>query len=215
MIPNYLADVEQARKDFPQDWADAHTGNANTEGFIRKLAARLHAKDPRVACNGKRGNPNDLSDDALNCLCDESESAGRTPDGKPCVVIDVIGGAGGPNPTPTWAVFTTSPEANGAWVKPGAAPIPPTPPTPPQPVLKPREQFYAELGQVNDYYAKPEGLQRPGGMVKHDTQGRVIADVEALGSWGYDLMLGATVAECIKKIRHSDEWKQKHPGEQP
>lgn len=85
--------------------------------------------------------------------------------------------------------------------------------TPPPPTgLKDRETFYAELQELNRFYEAPQGLQRPGGMViTPASTGIVSADVEALGSWGYDLMLGATVAECKARIVQSDEWKSKHP----
>lgn len=132
-VPNLKSEVEKAARDFPEAWADAHTGNSQTESFIKLLAARCHAIDKNVALNGKRGNPLDLSDDALNCLCDASESTGRTPEGLPCVVIDVIAGAGSSSARPAWQVFNQAPEANGAWVKPGAASPVPTPVPPPAP----------------------------------------------------------------------------------
>jgi hypothetical protein len=90
---------------------------------------------------------------------------------------------------------------------------PPDPPEPP-PMFKSREQFFAEFKELNAYYAAPEGLQRPGGMVI-DTADPVPADVEAMASWGYDLMAGATVESCKARIRQSEEWKSKHPGESP
>ena len=84
----------------------------------------------------------------------------------------------------------------------------------PTPGLISRDEFYARFKQVNDYYAAQEGLQRPGGMVI-DTATPVRADHEAMGAWGYDLMLGKSVNQCITEIRQSDEWKAKHPGETP
>ncbi len=60
-------------------------------------------------------------------LCTAADSAGRTPEGLPCAVIDVIAGAGGPNPSPVWNPFTTLVEGSGANV----VPKPPTP----QPVV--------------------------------------------------------------------------------
>ena len=139
MIPNYLADVEQAMRDYPGSWRNAHTGNAQTEDFIRLLAARLHAKDPRFGLNGKRGNPNDISDDALNF---RGEGPGHDPTNgnAPITVIDVIGGAGGPDPRPLWQVFSELP-GPGAWVQPTApasSTAPPPPPVaPPAPVPAP------------------------------------------------------------------------------
>ena len=129
------------------------------------------------------------------------------------LAVDFIGGAGGSNPQPAWQVGphvykhsdASEPDDHGTTA----------PPPTPAPTLKGREQFYFELGQINGFYASVAGLNRPGGMVKGDDQGRAVADVEALGSWGYDLMLGADVQGCIKRIRQSLEWMQKHPNETP
>jgi hypothetical protein len=132
MIPNYLEDVKQAAKDYPAQWSHAHVdGHPGKHDFILLLAARLHKKDPRVGCNGKRGNPLDLSMDALNVLDDE-DGPGRTPAGKRCWVVDVIGGAGGSNPTPIWNAFSDPQASSGAWVAPKIASLP-TPQYPPYP----------------------------------------------------------------------------------
>lgn len=130
MIPNYKSDVEAAKVKYQDAWLHAHTGDDRTEEFIRLLAKDLHAKDSNVALNGKRGDPNDISDDALNILCEEADSQGRTPDGRPCVVVDVIFAAGArppytpsnPAPAPTWGVLTTAVEGSGANVNPTPQP---------------------------------------------------------------------------------------------
>lgn len=119
--PNYLADVERCAQENPEAWMNAHTGNDQTEDFIRILAAQLHAKDDRVGLNGKRGNPDDISDDALNVL-DPVDGPGLTPEGDKCWVVDVIIGAGGPNPTPTWNPFPDAESSTGAHVVPGPPP---------------------------------------------------------------------------------------------
>lgn len=141
-IPKMLAEVERLKAKFPQAWNDAHTGNANTEGFIKLLAAHLHAINPAFGLNGKRGNPLDLSDDAIN-FKGEGADFDPTDNNAPRTVIDVIGSAGAPNAFPTWAVVTKADAPVGAaWVKPGAAvvvpdPPPAIPPPPPKPVYPP------------------------------------------------------------------------------
>lgn len=137
MIPNYLRDVEAARSDYAEAWAHAHVdGDPRRHEFIKLLARDLHAIDPHVALNGKRGDPDNLSMDAVNILCTAAESDGRTPDQRPCVVVDVIAHAGakppysGSNSAPTaaWNVYKTRVEGSGAHVDPAVhAPDPPPP----------------------------------------------------------------------------------------
>lgn len=128
MIPNLLHEVQLCKRDHPRAWAQAHTGSSQTEDFIRLLAARCHRIDPRFGLNGKRGNPNDISDDVLNY---KGEGPGHDPtnNGMAVTVIDVIGAAGSPAAYPTWQVFDQLP-GPGAWVAPNAAPTPPPAPTP-------------------------------------------------------------------------------------
>ena len=134
MIPNYLEDVKAARVKYADAWSHAHiSGDPRTLEWIKLFAKDLNAKDAKCALNGKRGDPKNLSADAINILCDAADSKGRTPEGLPCVVVDVIGGAGGPNPTPTWSVFDTLVEGSGAHVDPNALPQPPGPAYPPYP----------------------------------------------------------------------------------
>src|SRR5687768_4326859 len=91
MIPNYLADVQAAKLKYADAWSHAHVhGDPRRLEWIKLFAKDLHAKDPNCNLNGKRGNRHDLSADAINILCDAADSAGRTPEGQPCVVVDVI-----------------------------------------------------------------------------------------------------------------------------
>jgi hypothetical protein len=132
------------------------------------------------------------------------------------IAVDFIGGAGGPNPRPAWTVQSGHVYKHSDAMNPSEHGVTVAPP-PPAPAIKPREQFFHELGQVNGFYASGAGLQRPGGMVTYDSEGRAVADVEALGAWGYDILLGASVQDCIRRIRQipGGEWQQKHPNETP
>lgn len=136
-VPNYLSVVEDVKRRYPAEWAAAHTGGPQTEAFIRRLAWELHQRDPRIGLNGKRGNPSDISDDALcydgvSVLGDVDPTRGNAP----VTVIDVIAAAGSPNASPAWfAVGPATPQPHAAWVQPtpvgGEVPEPgPTPPTP-------------------------------------------------------------------------------------
>lgn len=90
----------------------------------------------------------------------------------------------------------------------------PEPPEPPEPDMIPREQFAARYAEINAFYASPEGLNRPGGMVI-DSADPVPADVTAMTQWGYDLASGVSVAAVKNAIVQSQEWKDKHPGQTP
>lgn len=124
--------------------------------------------------------------------------------------FDVLVGAGAQS-TPTWGSVGRITDPSRHWVapiKPMGGPVnPPKPPTPPAAKLKPRDQFAIEFAEVNEFYAAPEGLQRPGGMVLNGK-----ADIVAMTQWGYDLMAGASVETVIDAIKTSDEYKQKHGG---
>jgi hypothetical protein len=120
-IPNCLHVVADLAAKFPDEWWNAHRpsgGGPKTEAFIRRLAWVLHSTvDPRFGLNGKRGNPADISDDVVcfdgvSVLGDYDPTRGNAP----VTVLDVIGSAGGPNPTPQWGPVGPSPLA--AWVKP-------------------------------------------------------------------------------------------------
>lgn len=139
-IPVYQHVVDQCRKENPRAWEHAHTkGDPESKDFIFKLVPMLRAIDPNFGWNGKRGNPNDISEDAVNYICDAEDSEGRTPDGRPCVVIDVIAAAGAkppytssnPAPSTSWTVFRTKVEGSGANII--ALPAIPGTPNPPQP----------------------------------------------------------------------------------
>lgn len=136
-IPNYKSTIERLAVEYPTEWKNAHTGNAHTEDFIRIAAKEINALEPLIGLNGKRGNPNDISDDAL-CYLGEGADYVEVEEGvMEASVIDVIGGAGGPNPVPTWNVVSDpSNPIKTAWVDPddsGEIPEPGPTPEPVQP----------------------------------------------------------------------------------
>jgi hypothetical protein len=143
-VPNHRDDVAAAAARYPDAWRHAHTGGPRTEEFIRLLARDLHAINPRFGLNGKRGNPGDISDDAINYK-GEGDQFDPTNGNAPVTVIDVIKDAGWlpgfPDPSPAWGTFPGNVHA-GAWVQPDSAPVEPPappvePPAPPVPVPPP------------------------------------------------------------------------------
>lgn len=131
-IPNCEQIIRDLAAQFPQEWRDAHNpsgGGPHTEAFAKRVAWVLHSTvSPNFGLNGKRGNPNDISDDVVNYI---GEGPGHDPlTGRPVTVIDYIAGAGGPNPTVYWGPIDQA--GPGAWVKPepvGGVVAPPPPVT--------------------------------------------------------------------------------------
>jgi len=153
-VPNYQHVVEEMARQYPDAWHHAHRGGPRTEEFVRLLTARLHQIDPNIGLNGKRGNPNDISDDALNykgvsVYGDVDPTRGNAP----VTVIDFIGGApsdyNGPDGTPAWNAVT-DPKVRptlAAWVQPSTSgPAPPTPT--PTPTPTPQPPAPVDLGPV-------------------------------------------------------------------
>src|SRR5688572_29004532 len=217
--PNYEAEIRRLTPLHPEAWRNAHTGNAHTEDFVRIVAGYLHAIDPRVGLNGKRGDPRNMSDDALNVL-DPDDGPGRTPDGRRCWVVDFIVGAGGPNPSVSWNAFDDPVASTGANVTPHAA-VPAVPPAPPpQTHLHPGREEMIRAGEwLDGYYRSREGLQRAAGLSKNGGP-----DWEGVGAWLFDVYFMARVngrtpeqarAAVVAALRQTDEWKSKHPGEAP
>ena len=146
-IPNYLWAIDEVRKRYPAAWAVAHNKQANGADFVILLARHLNTStDARVGVNGKRGNPNDLSQDVL-----AFKGIGTAVDvvnGGAMEIVDVIKDAGLASATPAWQVAPGGPGDKGAWVNPFSvqttidydaappAPIPdPRPPYQPPPTV--------------------------------------------------------------------------------
>ncbi len=78
-----------------------------------------------------------------------------------------------------------------------------------------REEMAAVVQWLDDFYRAPEGLQRPGGLMRDGKP-----DGEAIGVWILDVYLkarieGATEEEARQRvtdnIKGTDEWRKKHP----
>jgi hypothetical protein len=154
-MSNHLSHVADAAQRWPQAWRDAHTNSPRTEDFIRLLASFLHFEvDSNVGLNGKRGNPNDISDDALAVFDPSGDVTDHT--GRRMVIIDCIVGAGGPDPQPGWAsVGGPSP---GAWVQPQRIHDAPAPPPPP-PTGGPNATASTTGGTTSDVAARLTAIE--------------------------------------------------------
>lgn len=138
-VPNFHQQVTELANKYPREFREAHTGRAETELWIKIVAYELHRLEPRFGLNGKRGTDT-LSQDAINY---KGIGIGFDPtNNQPVTVIDIIGGAGGPDPRPTWQVLNDPNEAThrgpGKWIQPKpvpgyhtegpGVPVPPPPP---------------------------------------------------------------------------------------
>ena len=160
-VPNYRADVEACVSRYPAAWACAHTGRSCSADFVILCARDINrAKDARVGVNGKRGNPNDLSQDII-AYRGIGTAIDVTRGNTPMEIIDVIVCAGGDpprcEPSVDWGVAPGGPGDRGAWVDPwsvqptaGGTPTPtPTPAPTPAPTvdLRPALDAIAALAQ--------------------------------------------------------------------
>lgn len=100
----------------------------------------------------------------------------------------------------------------------GSVTLPPIPPQP-APVVPGREEALDEMNWLDWYYTAPEGLQRPNGLSLNGKP-----DFLGIAAWYLDVYQQERIkgksradarAKYVSDIRHSDEWKQKHPGETP
>lgn len=139
-VPNFQQQVTELANKYPREFREAHTGGPNTELFIKIVAYELNKLEPRFGLNGKRGTDT-LSQDALNY---KGTGIGFDPTtNQPITVIDVIAGAGGNDPRPSWQVLNNPNEpshrAAGKWIQPepvpgyhtSGSPVDPVPPPPP------------------------------------------------------------------------------------
>lgn len=92
--PNMLGTVQAVAQEFP----DLFARSAYTFEFLDKVVERLHAEDSNWGYNGKRGDANNLSSDAIAYMA--------TGDARSVHIIDIIGNQGAANATPAWTDVT-------------------------------------------------------------------------------------------------------------
>ena len=104
--PNRFDVVQQVYSDDPALISDCNA-------FTNEVTCRLNTLDSRWGRNGKRGNINDLSEDAI------AYSGTNGPGGVD--IIDIIASCGSPNAQPSWQDVTQATRDRGtigAWVQP-------------------------------------------------------------------------------------------------
>lgn len=115
--PNRVDVVQRVAAADAARFACAHTDRACAYDFIRALVCELRRDDPRWGMNGRRGDPARPSWDAV-AYCGAGPATDPTGACRErLTIIDVIAGAGGSDPRPTWQAFTSDPTP-GAWLVP-------------------------------------------------------------------------------------------------
>lgn len=158
-VPNMQARIAQLARDNPNTFACAHTSAPCGHNFVKLVGCKLNPEpsDGPWGWNGKRGNPNDLSYDALNYR-GFGPGTDITNPGVPVTVIDFIVSAGVPGASVGWNPFSDPVASSGAWVKPqckGDVPVDsPGPVVPPASKPYPGDEFFIlQVGAwlVHDY----------------------------------------------------------------
>lgn len=117
-VPNYQREVEACRAKYPEAWACAHSGRGCATDFVILCARDIQTHvDGRVGLNGKRGNPNDLSQDIL-AFKDIGTAVDVTRGSAPMEIVDICGSCGALNQHVTWNPAPGGPGDRGAWVNP-------------------------------------------------------------------------------------------------
>jgi len=165
IAPNRLDVVQRVNAERPGLIHNAHA-------FTAAVVCELRKDDIKWGRNGKRGNANDLSDDV---------AAWRNP-AVPwgCSIVDIIGGAGGPNPSPAW-IDQTHATANvgtvGVWVDVDCASSPvPVPPDPEVPPVAPPDNDEVWLRVLD---AKLDAVL----VALDDAKHQQAADTDQIGKW--------------------------------
>lgn len=157
-VPNMKATIEQLARDNPNTFACAHTSAPCGHNFVKLVACKLNPQpsEGRFGLNGKRGNPKDLSYDALNYRGVGPGVDKANPANNPVTVIDFIVGAGAPGARVDWNPFSDPEASSGAWVQPrckgdvwdpNAVDPTPQPPAPSKPPY-PGDQWGQKLAEV-------------------------------------------------------------------
>lgn len=111
-LPDLLAEVVAYADANPVDFANSCIDSGGTWDFMDGLVAYLRGIDERVGFNGKRGDVNDPSEDALSYYHGILPPIEGSND---VYVVDVIARSCSPEQAPAWQNVTTS-AAAGAWL---------------------------------------------------------------------------------------------------
>lgn len=118
-LPNYGASVVNAvARAYPAALANSCQDHGGSWQFMDLVVDALRTYDTRWGYNGKRGNPNDPSQDVVTYNYGNRADAGSTE----VYIIDVVGGHCGSSPSPAWndvTQVTRNQGTFGIWISRG------------------------------------------------------------------------------------------------
>lgn len=205
-LPNESGLVNDEFNRNRNDWFNSCQNSQGERGWIwlDKLIDRLRTKDLRWGYNGKRGNPNDPSQD----IVDYHYGAGNSQFSTQVYIIDVMLGHCGAAPSPAW-IDQTSITVNSGTVglfmypRPGRTVVPTTPG--PGANARPLPDMRGVLAQfANASDSCPRGIK----YVNNPWQDRVIDAFRQVDDrWGYNAKPTRTAAdnEGVPVIAAGDE----------
>lgn len=182
---------------------------SNRSEWTNKIAYICYLKDKTVGRKSTIGGP--ISDDTIGISVNPiTGTFGQHFNNIPFEGVDLVNGNSGDIQWLSYGMIN-----NQTFIIPFVSDVSAVGSQPPPAVgVIDKATAYARLLEINAFYESQLGLKRPGGMVI-DSANPVRADIEALGQWQYQIVLGTEVESIKSQIRHSGEWQSKHPGEMP
>lgn len=192
--PNRVDVVTRVAEADPARFACAHTDRPCAYDYIEALVCELRKDDPRWAMNGRRGDPARPSWDAIN-YCGTGPATDPTGACREqLTIVDVIVGAGGDNPRPTWQAFVNDTTA-GAWLVPDCDAAPPPPPQPGPDYAAQLARIEQQVAWIADLlmgrYAALLEQAAAESQVAADRAGAIQAQIAALPSTSMGCVVGA------------------------
>jgi hypothetical protein len=113
-LPDESGTVEAYAAAHPDQLADSCQDSGGSWDFMDGVVAALQAIDTRWGYNGKRGDVNDPSQDAVAYY--HGELSVMVAGSPAAYVVDIIGGHCGPDPQPAWIDQTVIGSTGAAWL---------------------------------------------------------------------------------------------------
>lgn len=199
---NQIIDIaKQVRTQYPTDWANAHNHQPSGNVYIRRVAWAVQLALPQlgVGLNGKRGNPQDMSQDILAFRNDTGCTNACAPGW--LELRDIITNAGSPQADLFYGDVTQATidkNEKGCWIAPseveGAQPAPVPEPVQPYPSESPDGGWWGQVFDVE--VAKRYAAAKPPRVYPDPADPRSLRWASRVA---YDIRDGMTKEESLSK----------------